>query len=168
MGKYKTPLENRFFTDNSIYIDSVNTENCLNWSKLKDKNGYGRLTYKGKNLRAHRVAYEISNGLAIGSLKSDQLVCHTCDNPSCVNPAHLFLGTAKDNTADMFSKGRNFTHVIAPMLGETNPAALLTRKKIEEIRNQYAKGDVTQRELGRIYGVHMNTIGAIVRNEIWK
>jgi hypothetical protein len=149
MGKYKLPLEQRFFTDSYANIpatDGFQPDNslCWNWYKLRDKNGYGKITYQSRNLRAHRIAYEISKGLTIGSLKADQLICHTCDNPSCINPKHLFLGTPKDNTADMIKKGRNSKHIPPPMPGSSNPFygkthSAETRAKIAESNRRRAK-----------------------------
>lgn len=75
---------------------------CWIWSLAKDKDGYG-VAHKGKkNIRAHRISYEAF----IGQIPEDMGVLHKCDNPSCCNPQHLFLGTNQDNMNDMVSKGR--------------------------------------------------------------
>jgi len=79
------------------------TGSCWNWLAGKDKDGYGKIKIARKDLRAHRVSWEIHNGIIPGGL----LVLHRCDNPSCVNPSHLFLGTALDNNRDRDAKGRN-------------------------------------------------------------
>lgn len=75
---------------------------CWEWTGNKNMLGYGMIWYDGKNIRAHRVSYLIFNG----DLSDNLFVCHKCDNPSCVNPSHLFLGTSKDNMRDMIKKGR--------------------------------------------------------------
>lgn len=75
---------------------------CVEWTAARSNDGYGRLSIKGKYFRAHRVSYELFKG----EIPEGMLVCHTCDNPICIDPEHLFLGTAWDNTLDRLNKGR--------------------------------------------------------------
>lgn len=77
-------------------------DECVIWPGAKSELGYGRLRHQGKTRQAHRLAYEIH----VGPIADGLFVCHRCDTPSCVNPAHLFLGTARDNVLDMCAKGR--------------------------------------------------------------
>lgn len=79
------------------------TDSCWLWTGAKFKSGYGQIDDKGKTLRAHRVSYELRYGVTPG----DFHVLHSCDNPPCVNPSHLFLGTVKDNMRDCISKNRH-------------------------------------------------------------
>jgi hypothetical protein len=75
---------------------------CHEWQSTLHRQGYGKFWRDGRQELAHRVAYE----LFVGAIPVDTLVLHRCDNPRCVNPAHLFLGTHQDNTRDMLAKGR--------------------------------------------------------------
>lgn len=78
-------------------------DDCWLWTGRVDQNGYGYFYFAGKEVGAHRVSYMLQHEVV---LPSHRLVCHRCDVPSCVNPAHLFEGSAADNTRDMVAKGR--------------------------------------------------------------
>ena len=86
------------------YGVKVNDEtDCWEWTKSKNHQGYGIFGVCGRNVRVHRFAYE----LLVGDIGEGLLVCHRCDNTSCINPSHLFLGTHKDNAVDRKVKGRS-------------------------------------------------------------
>lgn len=130
------------------------TPTCWNWTGYQTNNGYGR-HYIGnqKKIVAHRFSY----ALQFGQIPDDSLVCHTCDNRLCVNPAHLFIGSQKDNMADMVSKERQSR-------GEGTYQSKLTDNDVLEIR----QSPLRQFELARKYGVDKNTIRYIIRGETWK
>ena len=110
----------------------------------------------GKWTTASRVSY----GAFIGPV-GDKLVCHSCDNPACVNPDHLFLGSHGDNMADMAQKGR-------ATKGSKLASSVLTEEQIGVIRSQYATGRYTHRSLAIEYGISHTVIGRIIRGEAWK
>ena len=84
-------------------VDRKGPSDCWEWTGAKLPKGYGQCNWRGQTTQTHRLAYALSNPQNIPGAR---LVLHTCDNPPCCNPQHLWLGTAKDNTADMMSKGR--------------------------------------------------------------
>jgi hypothetical protein len=127
---------------------------CWIWIAAKDKDGYGGIQVRGEKERAHRVAWNLYRG----EIPDGLVVCHRCDNPSCVNPAHLFLGTISDNNADKVAKGRH------PRC-ETHGMAKLSTEEVEAIRA--AKG-VLQKDLAREYGVSKSLIGAIRQGIAWR
>ena len=90
--------------ESKVVRDDCMPNGCHIWTGALSVKGYGCTSVNGKGVRAHRVSYTIYNGEITHGL----IVCHTCDNPPCVNPAHLFLGTYLDNEQDKLSKGRNY------------------------------------------------------------
>lgn len=146
-------------------------EPCWIWTGFKNKKGYGRVNINKTPRNAHRVSWIIKNGL----IKEGFLVLHHCDNPSCVNPKHLFLGTPKDNTQDMLKKGRHnpgdgsWTKTNPEKLARGKKAnAKLDWEKVDKIREMYSSGNYSRRELGKIFGVCHNSISDIINNIYWK
>ena len=138
------------------------TENCWEWAAGFNLQGYGVFHIKRKQYLAHRVAWT----LVCGPIPEGMLVCHYCDNTSCVKSSHLFLGTAKDNTRDMISKGRsNWSEACK---GEESGRAKLTKKEVREIREKYASGCFIQRELAEEYKISRRNISSIVTYVSWK
>jgi hypothetical protein len=138
-------------TTEQRFWDKVNkTNTCWLWTGATQSRttcAYGVFRVARRNALAHRFSYE----LAFGTLPSGKNVCHSCDNPICVNPEHLFLGTQADNLADMRSKGR--------MHGASHQRARrsLSPSAIADIQSQTALG-VSQRKLARAYQVSQKTI----------
>lgn len=132
---------------------------CWLWTDFLYDLGYGCLRISGKNIKAHRISWE----LAYNEIPDGMLVCHKCDNPSCVNPTHLFLGTIQNNLQDMRDKGR-----AVHTSGERNRHAILTDDKVRAIRNRYAEGDITQAQLAADYGVAKQQVSRIIRRVMWR
>jgi hypothetical protein len=133
---------------------------CWEWMANKTHNGYGQIYYNGSQRRAHRVSYEIH----IGPIPSGMLICHRCDNPSCINPEHLFIGTVKDNINDCIEKGRFFI----ARSGNENHRAILTSDHVKEIRERYSEGSISRSSLAKLYGVSKGNIQAIIERRSWR
>ena len=137
---------------------------CWEWTACKFKSGHGGFRVNGKTVRAHRVAWELTNGpVPDGDGFHGTCVCHSCDNPSCVNPAHLFLGTQGDNMNDKTDKGR--ARGGAPS-GEANPAAKLTEADIKFIRYWLDAG-YAQKQIASAFFVTQANISYIKSGETW-
>jgi hypothetical protein len=134
------------------------TETCWVWTGGYYVDGYGMFGIsKGASpVRAHRFSWELYNGISPGKL----YVCHLCDNPACVRPDHLFLGTQGANLADMIAKK------IMPR-GQNRAWAKFTTEQISELRSAYRSG-VNQYELAKRYGVEQTTVSAIIRRKTWR
>jgi hypothetical protein len=126
------------------YIDC-----CWVWSASLHPEGYGRLSVGGKTQKAHRVAYEIYKG----SIPDGLCVCHTCDNPACVNPNHLFLGTVADNNADKAEKSR--------------AAKKLNANLVKDIKDALSNG-ASLKSLAKLFQVSPSMIVKIKHNRNWK
>jgi len=134
---------------------------CWEWTAAKSSDGYGEIRVNNKVTKAHRLCWEIYYGL----IPEGMFVCHRCDNKSCVNPKHLFLGTPKDNMTDMRAKGR--ARYIRGQWGENHRDAKLTESKVLEIRRLKSRG-VSTGELSKAFGVSTVQINAICRRQYWK
>ncbi len=140
---------------------------CWEWQGSRSvANRYGqfscRLTpTKTASLRAHRVMWVMVNG----SIPPGMVVCHRCDNPGCVRPDHLFLGTLKDNARDCAAKGR-MARQRNPYLGRTERK--LTADKVRAIRAAYTGRYGQKAELARMYGVSATVIRHILTRKIWR
>lgn len=130
---------------------------CWEWTATKSKRGYGRIRINGKLIATHRIAYELANDC----ISSDLYVCHHCDNPSCCNPNHLFLGTHTDNMHDMYSKQRRTQR------GESNGNSKLNWNEVRYIRKKYAEGGTIYRTLAEQFKVSISAIKDIISHRNW-
>lgn len=174
-------LEERFWSK----VDR--SEDCWIWKAARSSIGYGQFTATNRRqVGAHRFSYELANGPIPGGL----CVLHRCDNPPCVNPLHLYAGTAADNMRDRTVRRRYVGSTTFPALhpermpraqrhgsrtmpeqtarGEQHGCHKLSSEEVVEIRMRYAAGGGSYRSLAVEYGVDKSTIGYIVRGRLWR
>lgn len=144
-------------------VDRRKDDECWPWTGSLSfvTTGYGQMGGPGRRpLKTHRVSWE----LHFGPIPADLHVLHRCDNPPCVNPSHLFLGTDADNMADMVAKGRAGGKIFH---GEANAAARLTAQQVRELRRRVENGE-TQRSMAKEFGISTRTVNLIVLRKAWK
>ena len=138
------------------------SQECWLWTGCIDpRAGYGQFWVAKRVRKAHRVSYALEHGLTPANL----CVLHSCDNPPCVNPAHLWLGTQLENIADRTRKGRSNRR--ATTVGEAHYAAILTRADVLKIRHRKQKGEI-YRVIAKDFPVSASAVGRICRREVWK
>lgn len=138
----------------------VNANGCFEWQGARCV-GYGRLRMGKDIVGAHRVSYETFRG----PIPAGLFVCHHCDNPACINPAHLFLGTNSDNMQDAIRKGRIVRKPARPAPARKNPK--LTAAQVIAIKEGWRSGR-RQRDMAPEYGVTPGNISMICRGATWK
>lgn len=160
--KYKA----RFYSK----INPPNVAGCMEWKAGRNIKGYGMFSVRYNNYASHRIAWFLVNG----QIPSGMIVCHKCDNPSCCNPEHLFLGTFLDNNRDRAVKGRSYIPPpgerseqmkVAAARGENNGAAKLTQDDITRIRS--LKNSLPQSEIALMFKVNQSSISRILGNKRW-
>ncbi len=165
---------------------SAGPNGCWIWTAGKSSAGYGAFKYAGRTCSTHRIAWILAND----QIPCGLFICHRCDNPPCVNPTHLFLGTCADNITDCVAKGRtatgnkNGSRVHPDKLargnangartrperrprGEAHGLSKLTTAKVIQIRAIYATGLTSQRQLAAKFSVSQVLIGSVTRRDIW-
>jgi len=131
-------------------------DGCWEWTgTISSNGGYGWIKSGGIMVKAHRFAYR----LLVGPIPAGMFVCHHCDNPSCVRPDHLFLGTPADNSHDRDAKGRG-------VRGERQHSARLTADQVREIRE--LSPSIPGTDLAKRYGVAKSSISAVRNGRTWK
>lgn len=135
-------------------------ESCWLWTAGMRVRNYGGFRIGRKWHLAHRIAWELTHG----SIPEGLCVCHHCDNPTCCNPSHLFLGTIAENMKDRNTKGR--CGASGPP-GELNGCAKLTEQQVSEIRRLVAEG-YTQRSVAHQFGISYAQVSRIHLNQRWK
>lgn len=135
----------------------IKTEDCWLWTGYLNPMGYGQIRWSRKMRAASRVAYELTHG-PIASPKI--MVRHKCDNPPCVRPDHLEIGTAADNSRDMTDRGRQSK-------GEARYNAKLNADKVRSMRREYKRRVVTLNYLAQKHGISIATAGKVVNRQVW-
>ena len=139
-----------------LFLSNINkTDSCWLYTKCMSSAGYGRIVIKQKFVGAHRFSYEYFKG----EIQDGMFVCHTCDNPPCVNPGHLFLGTAADNNHDKIKKGRD-------QRGESHWKSRFTMDEVVQIKAMLSSG-VPASKIARDLSVHPQTIHSIKQGRTW-
>ena len=139
------------------YVDmSENTKECWLWTGSVRRGGYGGSSFKGKVISSHRLSYILFKG----EIPEGKLVCHTCDNPPCVKPSHLWIGTVKDNSIDMVTKGRS-------LHGEAHKKSKIKNEDVVNIRKMNIDG-IAQNEIALQYGLTAGHVNNIVKKRAWK
>lgn len=166
-------------------VDKRGPDECWEWKAGRTNEGYGQFYFNGNPIGAHRFSHR----LVLGEIPPSFFVCHKCDNKSCVNPSHLFVGTPADNVADRHRKGRDASgdrngarrwpermsrgdsHWAKShrdrMFGEKNHSAKLTADQVVQIRSEYASGGISQQALARRFGVSLTSLHRIIRRRSW-
>jgi hypothetical protein len=161
-------LEERFWAK----VDIRSVDECWPWTAALHKGGYGKFQIKTRTtVLAHRVAWELTNG----PIPEGMCVCHRCDNRPCCNPAHHFLGTSAENTADKTAKGR-----CASLPGELSPTSKLKAADVrfirerwdldahKRMRNRIPEGALSLEAMARLFGVSRGLIWLVVARKSWK
>lgn len=143
-------------------LDEAVDGECWNWARTTNNYGYGTLTVNGKTVFAHRLAYE----LGVGEVPEGMHVLHSCDNPRCINPSHLSVGTRSQNMKECSERGR--ARIPKQInLGEVNGASKLTEGDVVAIRGLLSKG-LSQREIAARFKVSQQTISHIKNDKKWR
>lgn len=146
----------------SRFMEKIQVNNhtsCWEWVASRTSTGYGRIMFNGKNRGAHRVSWIIHNG----AIPDEKHVLHICDNPSCVNPKHLFLGTHADNMSDKKNKNR-----CRPPKGENHPKAKITKQDVKTIRHLYFAERREYGELAKYFSLNPSTVRRICIRASWR
>lgn len=136
-------------------VSRYSGDSCWPWEGALNEDGYGNFREGRTSVLAHRYSWELAHGSP-----GEMYVLHKCDNPRCVNPQHLFLGTQKDNVKDMMTKGRD-----TRLRGSKAPSAKLTEYQVQQIRA--LRGTMRQVDIAAQFGVHQTAISAILRTKTW-
>lgn len=137
------------------------TAPCKEHKLSPDRQGYGRTSMNGQLTGLHRKVYCLAQNVSLGSI-AGKVVRHSCDNPRCIEPTHLLLGTFADNNRDRAVRGRN-----ADRHGEAHPMSVLREAQILEIRRLHATAKFTQSQLAERFNCTQSNISLVVNRRAW-
>jgi len=142
-------------------VDVRGDDECWHWNGLRNHGGYGQFKVSGRGVGAHRLSLMMEIGR---QMKSSEFACHHCDNPSCVNPAHLYVGNHATNTNDMRERNRFFKWK-GLRSGSDNPRSKLTDSDVIRIRS--LDGVIGRKRIAREFGVSKTTVIFIMQRKVW-
>ena len=147
-----------FCSDQCRFLSYVNVaDSCWIWTGGINRRGYGKFSlFPIKSISAHRASYILFNG----EIPEGKCVCHQCDNPRCVKPAHLWIGTTQENTQDMINKGRS-------LHGENHLKAKITKEDVLKIRELGSKG-MAQWKIGEMFNLTAGHVNNIIKKRAWQ
>ncbi len=154
-GRFINTVKNRFYAKVLI----PNNDGCMLWAGCLTPKGYGSFRVKGKDTHASRFSYL----LHCGNIPKNLCICHKCDNPACVSPEHLFIGTQKQNVMDMIKKNRqNYAK------GSKIGLSKLNEEKVKNIKNLIGEKKLSLSEVSKIFNVSIRNIYKILQGKIWR
>ena len=164
MSKFLNPKRRKNNIPENQFLEFLMTmrrvsKDCWEWTGGTFHSGYGMVRFKGKIWRVHRLIWTLKEGPIPGGKE----ICHTCDNPACFKPEHLFQGTHMENMRDALKKKR-----LKPPQGEASGNAKLTNAKVRSIRAMYSKRLGTHKQLAKRFGVSPTLICYVTTRKIWK
>jgi len=146
------------------FIDIRSDEECWEWLGAKDGGGYG--AYGSPHLsenKSHRIMWEMYYGkIPLDDVGNTLYVLHKCDNSSCCNPGHLFLGTNKDNMKDKVKKERQ-----SRLFGLRNGRSIMNREKVINLRQLYSTRKYSYKALVKLFGISQSQVARIIKNQSW-
>lgn len=158
---YRATQVKRFWAKVAI---KANDDECWEWLGSCDTHGYGNFFWNSKITVSSKIAWMYPNYVIPKGFE----ICHSCDNPACCNPKHLWLGTHQENMDDKMRKGRQGNIKQAVRRGEAHPNHKLTQSQVDHIRQLYTQGNITLKALGELYDVDISSIHAIIKRVTWK
>jgi hypothetical protein len=151
---YEDSLDDRFWHR----LGNKMPSGCILWGGAFNEDGHGEI---GVRRHYHQGAHVVAYRLMVGSVPKGMCVCHRCDNPPCINPVHLFLGTSTDNRMDCVAKGRQAK-------GERNAKSKLNAERVKAMRARYASAPMTFIQLAKEFNISPAQANKIINGEFWK